>query len=460
MSQLKIRAEFPDKLQFLFKPSRYKIAYGGRGAAKSWGFARALLITGTQRPLFVLCAREYQNSIKDSVHKLLSEQINALNLHHVYDVQETTIKSDLGTQFVFEGLRQNVTRIKSYEGIDVAWVEEAQAVSKNSWDVLIPTIRKDGSEIWVSFNPEFEDDDTYERFVTSPPESAAVEYINWRDNPWFPAVLRDEKDALRKRDPASYDHVWEGKCRQWLTGAIYANELRAAYEAGRITTVPYDPAVAVFTVWDIGHTDDTAIWWYQLVAGEIHIIECYASSGGSPSEYASQIAGQHITIDIVDGEIVVKKGALIPDLDHRRSYRYETHHLPHDAKAKTLAASGKSIQQQLSAALGYDKVRIVANLSREDGIAAARTTFPRCWFDKDKTADGLKALRKYHRETQPDEISLQRNPKHDWTSHYADAFRYLAVAWRSESAPGPEDKQARDPYGIEDEEDADNWKTA
>lgn len=387
------------------------------------------MLIGAQKPMRYLCAREFQNSIKDSVHKLLSDQIADLGLESFYEIQATTIRGVNGTEFAFEGLRQNVTRIKSYEGVDVVWVEEGQTVSKKSWDILIPTIRKPGSEIWITFNPEFEDDETYSRFVLTPPQSATVININFRDNPWFPEVLELERLELKKRDPDAYEHVWEGKCRQWLDGAIYANQLRAAYEEERITQVPYDPAARVYTAWDIGHTDDTAIWWYQVVNGEIHLIDCYASNNGDLSEYASQILGKQVRVDIVDRQVKVSIGPDIEGLEHRRQYQYETHWLPHDARAKTLAAQGKSILQQLVAVVGLQHVRIVPSLSLEDGIQAARTSFPRMWFDKDKCADGLKALRKYRRELQPDEVSLKRSPQHDWTSHYADAFRYLAVAW-------------------------------
>lgn len=457
---VQITASLPEKLDFLLqKNARYKGAYGGRGAAKSRSFATALLIRGMKRKQRALCCREIQKSIKESVHQLLANQIVALGMQDFYSVLTTEIRGRRGTSFGFAGLRYNATGLKSYEDADVAWVEEGQAVSKTSWGILIPTIRNEGSEIWVSFNPEFEDDDTYQRFVIRPPKNSIVVEVNWRDNPWFPDVLEQERVELKERDPAEYDHVWEGKCRKWLEGAIYANELRAAYEQKRIRVVEHDPHAKVYTAWDLGRTDDTAIWWYQLVGGEIHIIESYAESGGSPADFATQILGKQTTIDIINGELKVTIGDAIPELAHRTDYKYETHWLPHDAKAKTLAAHGKSTQQQLQQALGWGKVRIVPNLSREDGIKAARTTFPRCWFDADKTADGLKALRKYRREVKEDEISLSKAPKHDWTSHYADAFRYLAVAWQEESKPNKDKPAKRDSYG-QDEDDEDNWKTA
>ncbi len=326
------------------------------------------------------------------------------------------------------GVHDSGVNLKSWEGADGAWVEEAQTVSKNSWNVLIPTIRRDDSEIWVSFNPEFEDDETYIRFVAKPPKNALVREINWRDNPWFPKVLEQERLDLLERDPDAYDHVWEGKCIQWLEGAIYAKELRKAYADNRITDVAYDPELPVYTAWDLGHTDDTAIWWYQIAMGEIHILESYASSGGSLSEYATQILGREISIDLIDGDVVATVGVAIPELEHRRKYKYERHWLPHDAKAKTLAAQGKSIIQQLAAALTLQKMAIVPDIGVEDGIQAARMMFGACWFDANGCDAGLKALRRYQRELQQDERSYKKIPKHDWTSHFSDAFRMLAVA--------------------------------
>ncbi len=423
-----IAPAFPRKLDILFQPARYKILHGGRGGAKSWGIARALLLKGVETPLRWLCAREYQNSIEESVHQLLEDQIVALGLSDFYDVQKKAIYGKNGTHFGFEGLHHNVINLKSWEGADGAWIEEAQTVSKNSWNILTPTIRKDGSEIWISFNPEFEDDETYMRFVAKPPKNALVREINWRDNPWFPKVLEEERLECLARDPDSYDHVWEGKCKQWLEGAIYAKELRLAYTEGRIGKVEYDPAIPVYTAWDLGHTDDTAIWWYQIVMGELHVLEGYATSGGSLSEYASQILGREVSINLVDDDVIATIGKNIPELDHRRRYRYEKHWLPHDARAKTLAAQGKSIIQQLASALGLQNLAIVPNIGVEDGIQAMRMIFGQLWFNEEGCDAGLKALRRYQRELQQDERSFKKIPKHDWTSHYADAARMMAVA--------------------------------
>ncbi|HKU52490.1 MAG TPA: PBSX family phage terminase large subunit, partial [Nitrospira sp.] len=184
--------EFPEALQCLFQPKRFKVLRGGRGAGRSWGVARALLLIGAQRSIRVLCVREFQNSIGESVHKVLSDQIEALGLNSIYRIEKAKIYGTNGTEFSFEGIKNNTTRIKSYEGIDYCWVEEAVKVSKSSWEILIPTIRREGSEIWMTFNPELETDYTYKRWVVSPDESTICRKMTFEDNPWFPEVLRQE----------------------------------------------------------------------------------------------------------------------------------------------------------------------------------------------------------------------------------------------------------------------------
>ena len=208
-----MEAQLPEYATELFEPHRYKVLYGGRGAARSWSVARALLIRAAAAPTRIGCFREYQKSIKDSVHRLLSDQIELLELPG-YTVTDRELRHRNGSLFIFEGLHHNVTKIKSLEGIDVAWVEEAERVSKRSWDILIPTIRKAGSEIWVNFNPDLEDDPTYQMLVVNPPPNAWVKQVSWADNPWFPEELRVTKDYAYAVDPDAAAHVWGGQCRK------------------------------------------------------------------------------------------------------------------------------------------------------------------------------------------------------------------------------------------------------
>jgi phage terminase large subunit len=393
------KAQFPIKLEGLFKPSRYKVLQGGRGGAKSWGIARALLIKGAKEPMRILCAREYMTSMKDSVHKLLCDQIQALGLTGFYEITQASIRGQNGTEFAFVGLKNNVANVKSYEGVDVCWVEEAQTVSRLSWNVLIPTIRKEKSEIWVSFNPELETDETYQRFVAQPPEDCISIKINWSDNPWFPEVLRLEKDSLKARDLEAYNQVWEGLCRKSVDGAIFGKELQQAELDGRLTRVPYDATKPVHAIFDLGWADSTSIWFLQFVGMETRLIRYIEDSQQTMSHYLATM--------------------------QTYGYVYDTIWLPHDAQNKTLAAAGRTIEDIVRAA-GY-KTQILPKVPVLDSINAARTIFPSCYFDREHAADGINCLRHYRYEVDPETKQFSRTPLHDHYSHGADAFRYIGL---------------------------------
>jgi phage terminase large subunit len=386
MSDAIAKAEFPLKLQTLFQPSRYKVLYGGRGGAKSWGVARALLIKAAQSPLRILCAREFQTSIKDSVHKLLCDQIESLGLGSFYEITQTNIRGKNGSEFSFVGLKNNVANVKSYEGVDICWVEEAQTTSRMSWNVLIPTIRKEKSEIWITFNPELESDETYQRFVLNPPDDCIVTKVNWSDNPWFPDTLRLEKDALKHRDPQAYNVVWEGLCRQTVDGAIFAKEMQLAELDGRITKVNYDPTKPVHAIFDLGWSDARLIRYLE-------------GNQQTMSDYLAKM--------------------------QTFGYIYDTLWLPHDAENKTLAGNGRSIEEIVRAS-GY-KTKIIPKTPILDSINAARTMFRNCWFDRDNCHEGLQCLRHYRYDVDPDTKQFSRTPLHDQYSHGADAFRYIGL---------------------------------
>lgn len=230
--------ELPECMEPLFQPARYKVFYGGRGGGKSWCFARVLLMLALQRKIRVLCAREFQVSIADSVHRLLCDQISALGLEGRYSITKTQITSALGSEFIFKGLHHNAQEIKSLEGVDICWVEEAQSVSRESWDLLIPTIRKQGSEIWISFNPGLPDDETWKRFVLNPPQDAVVVKVGWEDNPWFPETLRGEMEYCRSIDPEAFAHIWGGEPRVISEAQVFR---------GRYEVTPFEtPADARF----------------------------------------------------------------------------------------------------------------------------------------------------------------------------------------------------------------------
>lgn len=392
---------FPDKLKVLFEPHRYKVLYGGRGGAKSWGVARWLLLDAAKHPLRILCARELQNSIKDSVHKVLSDQVEKLGLAAEYDVQQATIKSAAGSEFAFEGIRYNVGRIKSYEGVDRCWVEEAQSVSEHSWDILIPTIRKPGSEIIVTFNPDLETDATYVRFILNDPPGLVRVFLSWRDNPWFADTeMPAERDALKARNYDSYLHVWEGQCRRNLEGSVYADELREATVQKRICKVPYDRSCPVDCYFDLGRADHTSIWFVQKVGFEYHLVDFYQNNLKHIDHYFGVLQA--------------------------RGYLYGTMWLPHDAQAAQLG-SKMTIEEQTRAK--FTSVRVVPRVKHvREKINAARTVFPNCYFDEAKCSEGLHALRHYRYEVNGQTKQFSDRPLHDEHSDAASAFEYFALA--------------------------------
>jgi len=397
------KLQIPEKLEPIFTPNRYKVLWGGRGSAKSWTVAAALVQQATIRPIRVLCARETQKSIQESVHRLIKDTIDRLGVSELFEVQETRILGKNGSDFAFAGIRQqSVANLKSFEGVDICWVEEAQVVTKRSWDVLIPTIRKPGSEIWISFNPELDTDETYQRFVIQPPENAWVCQVNWHDNPWFGKEMEDERALMERRDPIGYRTVWLGECRPAVEGAIYAQELDQLIRSGRFTKVSHDAVLKVHTVWDLGWNDQTVVLLVQRAASELRMLGAYISRF---STYEADIQA-------------LKDWAL-----DKPGLQWGTDWLPHDAKAQVKSAGGKT-GEQIVKSLGRE-VKIVPDLGIEEGIKQARTTFPRLWIDK-SCQDWFNAIKRYHRHVTADG-SKTGQPVHNDASHGADALRYLAV---------------------------------
>jgi phage terminase large subunit len=418
--------QMPRALEFLKDPARYKVAWGGRGAGKSWAFARQLLIAGVSRPLLILCCRETQRSIEESVHRLLANQVRALGLEHFYTVQAATVfgpplrsatadDSTVRTEFIFAGLKHNIDNIKSLESADIVWIEEGQTVSKDSWNKLLPTMRRPGAEVWVSFNPDFETDETYRRFVVSPPAGAIVRKVGWQDNPWFELTsmpAQREDDLIR--DPSGYRHIWEGECKSAVEGAVYGKEVQEAQESGRITSVPCDRTRPVDTVWDLGYGDSTAIWFVQAINGWYHLIDYIEDDGKTIEWYLIQL--------------------------QQRGYVYGRYWLPHDGidtiiHGKLAGDRSRSIEGIMRAA-GLN-VRIIPKMLVTEGINAARTIFPQCRFDAEKCYEGLRALRMYQWGKPSASGIEKREPLHDAASHGADAYRGVAIAVREETIAAP-----------------------
>jgi phage terminase large subunit len=404
METIEVAAEFPPKCAGLFEPHRFKILYGGRGSAKSWSVARALLLIGQQKELRILCLREYMNSIADSQHRLLSDQIRELHLDDFYIIENKAIYGRNGTEVLFAGLKTNPSIIRSFEKVNVAWLEEGQSISKTSIETLIPTIRTPDSEIWVTMNPILSTDYMFKRFIENPPKNAWVQKLNYTDNPWFPAVLREEMEEMKERSYEDYRHIYEGETIQFYAGSVYLDQLKAVDTEKRICDVKYDASAPVEVFFDIGWADATAIWVAQKVpGGEIHIIDHLESNRKTLDWYLKWLGD--------------------------KPYSIQTIWYPHDARARNIG-TGKSLEE-MTRQKGYT-VRIVPNLGLADGINAVRTILPQCWFDKERTEDGVQALRHYRYELTGDgQGGFKQQPVHDRYSHSCDAFRMLAVALKA-----------------------------
>ena len=394
--------EIPRKMQPWLASYRWKFAMGGRGGGKSWAAAGIALAKGRQKPMRILCCREVQKSIKGSVHQLLKDCAIRIGLGDFYTATETEIRGNNGTQFIFAGLRElGVDQLKSLEGVDIAWVEEAQTISQRSIDVLAPTIRKPGSEIWMVFNQTFETDPVY-KMAMNPPDNSLVVEIGMDDNPWaketeLPAQ-RDEDYRTKKK--AEADHIWAGKCRPTAEGAIYEEEMDAMVEQNRITTVPYDQAASIVVAFDLGWGDYTSIVVGQFVGKERHIF----------TEYENHL----------------KKFDHYIDWLKRLPYRIDVIELPHDARANRLETGAISIFDECRAAFPQARINCpkgAANApSIETGINNARQKFAYLYIDK-SCARLVDCLRKYHRK-KDESTGIFGDPDHDSYSHKADAFRY------------------------------------
>ena len=431
-----IRVQIPEKIGAIFEPKeniRYRVAYGGRGSGKSIAFARMILLEALNAPGKYLCCRELQKSIKTSVHSLLAAEINNMGLQAYFDVGKEYLRTkDESAEFLFFGLRSNAEEIKSTHGIRICWIEEAQAVSQFSLDMLIPTIREDGSEIWMTFNPQDELDPVYEMFVAEPRRKSAICEVNFDENPWFPQVLEDERQECLEKSPEKYDWIWRGKLYVNVNASVYGKWIEKAKDEGRIKEGIYDHSLPVHTAWDLGYSDDTAIWWFQVAGNEIRVVDYYENNRQDMRHYAEQIYGREI-VDIQYGEsgkiLSYKLGSILPGLNTRSQYKFGNNYVPHDAANKLLQAGGRSVVDQLHE-LGI-KSKIVEATSQQNQIAAGRAAIDFAWFDPVLCKQGIRCLKKYAFEERDGERGYSTTPKHDVYSHGADAFEILARVWKS-----------------------------
>ena len=406
MAEGEVVARFPKIYAPLDDDWRYKILYGGRAAARSWSISRKLLLRGTQRPEFILCTRELQKSIKQSVHRLLKKQIRLLGLQNFYDVKEQSIKGINGTEFMFLGIKANPEEVRSTEGITICWIEEGHSLSESSWDIIDPTIREEGSEIWVSFNTRFKFDHVYKLFVVDKSlDDALVIKSSSDDNPYLSTVLKKQRAALKKSDYEKYLHIWEGELKMLAEGAIFGKQVIQAKQDGRLLSIPVSKQCLVDTFWDIGKSDHTSIWFMQRVGMEYRFIDFYMGRLEEVEHYAKVL--------------------------RKFDYNYGRHYFPHDADHDRLGMK-KNIKEQFIA-LGVKPITIVPVIKvKQTAIELARNIFGECWFHQGTDARGQRmekgweALCNYRYKYNDDDDVYQKKPHHDWASNPADAFMQFA----------------------------------
>jgi len=404
----------------LLVPSRYKGAWGGRGSGKSHFFAElliedCLLHKGTR----AVCIREVQKDLKDSAYLIIKDKINKFGLIEAdgFKVYEEQIRTPGDGLIIFKGMKDyTADSIKSLEGFNRAWVEEAQTLSLTSLNMLRPTIREEGSEIWASWNPRRKSDpiDQLLRSATLP-TGASVVRANWSDNPWFPSVLEQERQDCLNTQPEQYDHIWEGGYATVLSGAYYAQALALAKTQGRISRVGHDPLMTIKLFCDIGGTgkksDAFAIWAVQFIGREIRILNYYEAVG--------QPIGHHLNWMRVNGYTPGTAEIILPhDGDNAEKiidWNYKAAFEQHGYAVEIIPNQGT----------GAAKLR----------IEAGRRLFPLMWFNEATTEPGREALGWYH-EKQDEQRNIGLGPEHDWASHGSDAFGLMCVAYEA-----PKDKK-------------------
>jgi phage terminase large subunit len=407
-----LKIAIPRRFLFLLEMHPYKVAYGGRNGLKSWSFADAILALGANQRLRIVCGREVMDSLDDSCHKLLKDRIEALGLSTFYRVMQSEIRGRNGTEISYAGLStQTVESIKSFEGVDIFWVEEGQSVSDNSWNILLPTIRAEGSEVWVSFNPNMDSDPTYVRWVVNPPPGTVVKFSDYRYAKEC-GFFTDKMEALRVHQKATlpkdeYENIWDGKPRTSVVGAIFANEIAEMVQENRLRPTPYDPRFPVHRIWDLGWNDAMSIIMVQKVApSALNIINYLEDRFQRYDQLISDMKGL--------------------------GYNFGDDWLPHDGDQHD-PKSGTSAKKML---LGLGcRVKDLPKSDPELRVKAARMMFPRIWIDNSPalqrktgylgTARLVDCLKRYKRNI-PKTTQEPGSPVHDEYSHAADAFGGLA----------------------------------
>jgi phage terminase large subunit len=396
----------------LLKPSRYKGAWGGRGSGKSWFMAGSVVEYCLLHPgARVVCIREVQKTLAQSAKLLIENQIQAMGVGHLFRVLYDRIETPGGGLIIFQGMTdQSAESIKSLESYNLAWVEEAQTLSERSLALLRPTLRAEGSEIWFSWNPRRKKDAVDKFLRGEKPENGIVVKANWRDNPWFPTVLEQERTLDLEKYPDRYSHVWLGEYARAFEGAYFASVLNLARKEGRIGKVSADPILPLRLFWDIGGAGDKAdamaIWVVQWAGQEIRVLDYIEGIG--------QVLGYYTN-----------------ELRHR-GYSRSMCYLPHDGVAAN-SVTGLRFKDHLADA--EFQVEVIPNQGAGAAnmrIEAVRRIFNRCWFNEATTEAGRDALGYYHEKKDP-KRDVGLGPEHDWSSHCADAFGLMAIVYEEPS---------------------------
>lgn len=417
---MRLQVDVPRKLTPLLAPARYKGAYGGRGGAKSHFFAEQIIVRCLAGGCRVVCIREVQNSIKDSVRQLLVDKIAKLGVQAMFSVLESEIRGPHGSLIIFKGMQSyNADNIKSLESYDIAWVEEAHTLSQHSLDMLRPTMRKTGSELWFSWNPRHKTDAVDAFFRKNPPAGAVSVFINWRDNPWFPAELRRDMEHDFEVDPDKAEHVWNGAYGS-SEGAILARWVNKADRDGRIHDgVVFDPnGAAVELSCDLGFRDTAGWWYWQKKLGGFSVLAYDGDSGLDADDWIPRIQLR---------------------LNEMGITRLGRIWLPHDARAKTFQSKHTTVERFI-AAFGAERIGVVPQSRKSDQISAARAVVQRCEFNRTRCDEGLDGLLAWEFEFNPDLNVFSKEPLHNWASHPSDAFAYGCQVMQESmpAPPGPE----------------------
>jgi phage terminase large subunit len=430
--------DLPEKLVDVFTgPAMYRGAYGGRGSAKTRSFAKMAAVQGVRfaqanLPGVIVCGREFMNSLDESS---LAEVKGAIEsepwLAERYDVGDRFIRTKDGRiDFAFIGLRHNLASVKSKSRIRLLWVDEAEPVSETAWHTADNTVREDGSETWVTWNPERKNSATHKRFRADPPPESKFVELNWRDNPWFPETLNKKRLADKEKRPDQYAHIWDGDFVTVVEGAYYAKSLNEAKAQGRIGNVAADPLMTIRLLADIGGTgakaDAFTIWAAQFIGREIRWLNYYEAVGQPLAAHLEWCRSQGYTPNRAQFWLPHDGG---------------THDRVHDVSYESaLKAAGYEVTVVPNQGKGAAKMR----------IEAARRLFPSMWFNASTTEAGRDALGWYHEKRSEDDRNVGLGPEHDWSSHGADSFGLGAVVYEAPMLAEKED----------DPEPAGSWMAA